>query len=111
MASLRAGRLNKRVTIQSLTRTSDGGGGFTEAWAAIDNGTVWAAVEPLNGRERFEAQQTQANLSYRVTIRYRSDVTAQMQVLYGSKTLPINAVLNPAERGEMLELLCEDENV
>lgn len=106
--ALRAGSLTKRVVIQTLTRTSDGGGGSTEDWA--DTVTVWARVEPLTGTERFQAQQVASSLSHRITIRNRT-VTPQQRVKFGTRILRINAVIDPAERGEFLELMCEEEHI
>lgn len=106
--ALAAGRLNKRVTLQTLSTTGDGGGGSVETWA--DTATVWASVEPLRGSERFEAQQTASRLSHKVTIRHRA-VTPQQRVKFGTRYFKIEAVINPKERGELLELLCEEEYI
>lgn len=105
---LHAGKLSKRVTIQTHTDVPDGGGGTVKDW--IDTVTVWARVEPLDGSERFQAQQVTSSLSHRVTIRHRS-VTPQQRIKFGSRILRINAVVNPNERGEMLQILCEEENI
>ena len=35
----------------------------------LDFATVWAAVEPLTGREYSEAQKIRAETTYRVTVR------------------------------------------
>lgn len=106
---LRAGRLNKRVAIQEVTRTSDGGGGVTEAWATITNGTVWARVSPLEGTERFQAQQVQGTLTHEIEIRYRSGITTDMRVSYDSRFFYIvQPPINKDERGESLVLICEE---
>lgn len=108
---LRAGQLNKRVTLEALTRTSDGGGGYTEAWGELGGpgrGKVWARVNALSGSEGYRAQQVQASLSHEVEIRYRPDVTARARVSYGGRYLYVTAVLNPEERNERLRLLCEE---
>ena len=107
--ALRAGTLNKRVILQTVTQTTDGGGGFTDAWA--DTATLWANVEELTGSEGFEAQQTASSLSHRVTIRYRTSVTPVQRIKYGTRVLTINAVLNPGQRNEMLELMCSEEDI
>lgn len=106
---LMAGRLNKRVILQTLTQTTDGGGGFTDSWA--DTATLWAGVEELTGSEGFEAQQTASTLSHRVTIRYRTGVTPQQRLKYGARVLKINAVINPGQLNERLELLCTEEDI
>ena len=107
--ALRAGVLNKRVILQTVTQSTDGGGGFTDSWANTD--TLWAGIEELTGSEGFEGQQTAASLSHRVTLRYRTGVTPQLRLLYGSRVFKINAVLNPGQRNELLELLCTEEDI
>lgn len=104
---MEAGRLRHRVKLQRYDRVSDGMGGYEEQW--VDVATVWASVEPLQGRERFEAQQVQATTSHRVRMRYRSDVKPEMRVLFGSRILHIQAVVDPQERHRELQLLCEEE--
>lgn len=107
--ALRAGRLNKRVSLQTLANTTDGGGGFTQAWSTT--ATLWAHVEELAGREGFEAQQIASHLTHRVTIRYRTGVTPQQRLLYGSRALKIESAVNPDQRNEMLELMCVEEDI
>lgn len=52
---MNAGQLRHRVTIQQLTKVEDEGGGYAEVWT--DVATVWAAIKPMRGNERYEAQQ------------------------------------------------------
>jgi SPP1 family predicted phage head-tail adaptor len=103
---LRIGNLRHRITIQQIARIDDGAGGYTETWASA--GTVYADVYPLKGQERYDAQQIQANLSHRVTIRYRADVNPSMRLSYGTRTLVIEAVIDPEERHRELILMCSE---
>jgi SPP1 family predicted phage head-tail adaptor len=100
---MRAGQLRSRLQIQSVTRAGDGGGGAAETWAT--DATVWGRVEALNGSEAFRAMQVASNMSHRVTIRSRS-ITPQQRILDGSDVLQVRAV-RPSEKGESVELLCE----
>lgn len=106
--SLKAARFKERVTIQQMTTTPDGGGGVNETWGALAE--VWAAVEPLNGAERWKAEQLQSLITHRVVIRYRPDITVQMRMrlLYGARILEITGITDPEERHEYLELMCEE---
>ena len=99
-----AGRLNKRVTLQSATLARDGHGQAIETWSNV--ATVWAAIEPIRGREYFAAQQVSAETTHRVTIRHRSGVSPQWRVVFGSRTFRIESVINPLEKNERLELMC-----
>ena len=101
------GRLRHRVTIQRFDRVDDGGGGTEEQW--IDVATVWAAVEPIRGRERLEAMQLEQSVSHRVVIRYRPDVDGRnMRIVHRGRALHVQAVVSPDERNRWLELLCEE---
>jgi len=104
---IQAGRLRERVTIQATTRTPDGGGGFTEAWG--DVATVWARVEALTGTEAWRAMQVASSVSHRITIRQR-DVRPQQRIKHGPSTYRIRSV-RADERGEAVELMCEQEFV
>jgi len=103
---MEAGKLRHRVTIQQATATRDTIGVPEDTWSTL--ATVWAAVEPLTGREFVEAFRTNAELTHRVRIRYRSDVTAKMRVLESSRHYDIVAVLDV--KGEMreLHLMCRE---
>ncbi len=101
-----ASRLNKRIEIQALTETPDGGGGYTSTWNTTT--TVWAEIKPLRGREIFESLQVQKEASFTFTIRYKLGVTTKMRIKYGSRVFNIRAVINPDEHGELLELLAEE---
>ena len=103
---MRAGKLRHRVTIESPSESQSDSGEVTSTWAAI--ATVWAAVEPLSGRERLAAEQAGAEVAVRVRMRYVAGVTPTCRILHGTRYLEIAAVIDPAERGAELELLCRE---
>lgn len=70
---MRAGDLDRRVVIQAVTRTTDGGGEAVETWAAI--ATVWAAVWQLSATERAARPQTAAEETRRFRIRWTAAFT------------------------------------
>lgn len=82
-----AGSLDQRVTLQSLSATTDAGGGRVETWAEV--ATIWAKVTPASGRERLETGQLESPAKYRVTIRRRTDITAKHRLLWQGKPLNI----------------------
>jgi SPP1 family predicted phage head-tail adaptor len=97
-------RMDRRVGIQSEAKTADGQGGWTSAWST--DAEVWAYVRPLKGYERMQAMHLKSPTTHKVTIRYRDGVTAAQRLLYGSRVLHINGVVNPDEANRFLELLC-----
>lgn len=106
---MKAGKLRHRVILQRLSAGDDGYGGITEIWQEV--AVLWAQVEPLRGNERYRAQAITAELSHKVTIRYRKNVVPQMRLVIGEQILNIQAVIDPEERHVLLELLCSEEGV
>jgi SPP1 family predicted phage head-tail adaptor len=103
---MRAGDLRHRVIIEQATVTADAAGNRTETWSTL--ATVWAALEPLTGRQFVEAFRTNAELTHRVRVRYRSDVIASMRVTEGSRHYAIVAVLDQGGRREEMHLMCRE---
>ena len=106
--SIAAGKLRHKVMLQSFTTTVDmSTGDRIEAWA--DVGAIWAAVEPLSGREYIAAAATQSQVTARITIRYRAGVTAAQRIAHGVKVYNIEAVLADKNSGrEYLSLMCSE---
>ena len=108
---MQAGRLRHRVIVQRATDSIDSYGDQTPTWAAL--GTVWAFVEPLNGREYFAAAQMQSEVSTRIVIRPISGVTLtpKDRVKFGSRHFDIQSVINRDERNREIQLLCVERFV
>lgn len=103
---MRAGELRHRITIQRAVEVSDDLKTPTVTWQ--DVATVWAAVEPLSGREYLLAQNVNAELTVRIRIRYRPGVTPGMRVLYNGRVFDIQAVIDVEERHRELQLMCKE---
>jgi len=75
------GRLRERVRIEREVRTADGGGGASLSWQTV--ATLWAAIEPLRGREQLEAMKLEASNLYKVTLRNPGPtITADMRLVW-----------------------------
>ena len=101
-----AGRMRHRVTIQEPVVARNGYGEAITTWTAV--ATVWASVEPISGREYFAAEHMQSEITHRVKLRYRSGITSEMRVLYGTRLLRIESVIDWRERREELHLMCQE---
>jgi len=88
---LKAGDFDQRVTVQQLTTGHDAFGAPTSTW--IDVCIVWAKVADMSGREYLAAAAAQAEVTTKITIRYRAGLTAAMRVLHGGNVYNIQAVL------------------
>jgi SPP1 family predicted phage head-tail adaptor len=107
---MRAGRLNALVVIQRPAAGQDSAGqpnvGFVNLDAAGD-GSTWAQIRHLNGLETLRAGAAPSVVRASIRIRYRTDVTARMRVVYGSTVYEIKAVLPDEERKQHVDLVCE----
>jgi SPP1 family predicted phage head-tail adaptor len=105
---VRAGRLDRLITIQQLTSTRDAVfGSEVQTWSTLAQ--VWADVRDLSGREFVQARQTGTQITTELTIRHRTDVTPKQRVLVDGRTLEINNVLQIGRR-DGLRLMCEEIN-
>ena len=102
---MKAGQLDQRVAIERVTYTQDEIGGMLEAWAPL--ATVWAAVEPLNGREFFAASTTLSETTTRIRIRYRPDLTVLDRINHGGVLYDITSIINPRSGDRELVLMCK----
>jgi SPP1 family predicted phage head-tail adaptor len=103
---MRIGRLRHRITIEEPTRTADGMGGWTVTWTEVS--TVWAGVEPVSGKERIAADAVEAEVTHKVIIRYASWLTPDMRITFGDRHFDIRAIINPAEKDVMQEILATE---
>lgn len=64
--------LTERVTIERLTRSADGQGGWTETWTA-EATDIGAQVKPMSGAEARHAERVAPRAAYTCIIYYRAD--------------------------------------
>ena len=104
---MRIGKLRHRVQLQHLTQSSqDTYGEPTDTWTKYSD--CWASVEPMRGRELEIAQQVNAEVTIKVTIRYNSAVLMTDRIVKGSRNLEIVSIVNPEERNEKMILMCKE---
>lgn len=105
---IKAGKLDRRITIRQRTKTQDPKRGtYSYAWS--DLATVWAEVQEMlpSRAERIAEGINIARRPIRVRTRYRDDITSDMRVQYQGAEYRI--VGGPAELGrrEGTEMVCE----
>ena len=86
-----SGKLDQRITLQSKAVARDAMGGEIITWT--DQATVWAAADVLQGREYFNAEKQQSEITIRFRIRFRSDVTSAWRVAWRAKFYDIVDVI------------------
>ncbi len=91
-----AGQLDRRITIQSFSTTTDDFGEVVKSFTTLAN--VWAKVEEKRGDEGEDGNQLVATKRVEFFIRYRSDINEQMRITYNNETYKIEAILNADSR-------------
>lgn len=105
---MRAGRLRHRVSIRALQAAKDvTSGQVTKTWVEFAN--VFAAVEPMTGKQFDGAEQNSSRVMTTVIIRWRAGILPSMRIHHGSRILEIQAVLPDKRSGrEFLTLPCSE---
>ncbi len=109
---IRAGTLNRRITIQKRDTGRDAAGQPVDTWS--DYVTVWANIKAPTGMGAIRDMQGDLSASiarYSIRIRYRTDLDASMRVVYGSQVFDIKGVLPDHADHEYTDLVCEIGNV
>jgi SPP1 family predicted phage head-tail adaptor len=97
--------LNRKIEIQSLVVTSTDTGGFTESWVTLTN--AWAKIKNSSGTELIHADQLGAVAFSDFTIRYRSDLTESMRIIYRGTEFQVRHINNIEESDKFLIIKAE----
>lgn len=105
-----AGRLRHRVLLQRCTGAVDDYGDplYSDDDQWTTEAAVWAAIDPVSGRELYAAEQAQSAVSHKIRLRYRQGVSAAWRVLYGNRVFRILSVIDWEERHESLLLMAQE---
>jgi SPP1 family predicted phage head-tail adaptor len=101
------GRLRHLLVIEAREETDDGAGGVAVAWTPI--GQAWARLEPTSGREGVNADRETALRRWRITLRYRDDVSPAHRFAHGSRHFDIETIVDPNGRRRFLICDCNEE--
>jgi SPP1 family predicted phage head-tail adaptor len=100
------GNKRNRITIQKATLTADTHGGSTVVWST--RCTVWAHERPQTGREALQAGSLTSTRSTVFEIWHRTDVTTRDQIVFGTRTLRIESIVDPHDTRAELYLTCSE---
>lgn len=103
---MRAGSLRHRVKIEERIERTDDTGDPIPYWRTWR--TVWAAVEPIGGRELLTENQIHALATTRIRMRFLRGINAKMRIRHSERIWNIETILEPLWEREVLEVLCTD---
>ncbi len=93
---MRAGKMDRFITIEEFTAVQDAFGQETETWTEF--ATVWAEKVDIKARERFAAQQDLAEETTRFRMRYLQGITPKMRIVDDGKTYDIEGIAELGRR-------------
>jgi len=102
-----AGELNRHITIQEKTSTSDGYNEEIETWS--DLCTIWAGVAEIGSKEAYQMQKLFTETSAVFKIRYTERVNNLHRIKYRNRTFDILGIL-PDSRGTELNISAKEVN-
>ena len=103
---MRSHAMDRRIAIQQYSVTRSGSGHETKTWTTL--ATVWAEVRQKSGREYFGANQVVDEVDTLFIIRYRSDVTPKMRIVYNGRNYNIRECREIGRR-DALEMMAQAE--
>lgn len=104
---MRAGRLDKKITIEERITVSQADGGTRVEWRPVHK-NVWAGIEPMKGREWFTAGGTQTEADHLIRLRYRKGIRPSMRVKQRDRIFDIQHVANIRTKDRELHLMCKE---
>jgi SPP1 family predicted phage head-tail adaptor len=102
---MKAGSLNRRVTIEAQSSTTDALGQPVDTWT--NHAVVWADVRLKSGLQALKADADVSVVQASIRIRYRADIHAGMRVSQGSTVYEILAVLPDVSGRQYTDLVCQ----
>ena len=105
---MKAGRLDKVVTLQRQVTTRTATGQKTDSWTDLT--TRRASIMPMMGKEFWADSGEHSKAPVQIRLRYdstTSTLTPADRIAHGSDLYDINTIQNPRERGRELVLMCQ----
>lgn len=103
----RIGPMRHRVAIQRRTVAQNSYGEAVPTWSTL--ATRWGRLEPLTGREAWQAQQARPDVTHRLTLRYYAGLLHRDRVQIDGATYQVESVTNPDGRKRFHELILKQE--
>lgn len=102
---MQAGKLRHRVQAQAPLEDRDDIGGVRQVWITMDE--LWCDIEPLKGREIFEAQSIEARLSHKMTFRGWVQLDPRWRLVWVlmDRAFQIHSIRDIGERHRTIEVL------
>lgn len=102
---MRAGQLNRRITVQQIAAGQDAIGQPVQTWSTVAE--LWAHILHSSGLETIKAGAEMSVVRASIRVRYTRQISAGMRVVADSFTYNVVAVLPDLEGKQYTDLTCE----
>ncbi|MEM0923459.1 MAG: phage head closure protein [Pseudomonadota bacterium] len=108
---MNAPRLTHEFVLEQPTQNPDGGGGYQTIWTPL--GTLWGALDPRSGGERFSGGRETSTITHRITVRNAPIGSPQrpqpaQRLRRGDRVFAIRGVTEEDGEAVYLRLFCEE---
>jgi len=104
---MRAGSLNKTISIEAPTKVPDGMGGKTNSWKEMAS-DIPAAIWPTSATEQIKSMGETMIISHRIRIRYRKDIRPNWRLKYKDSYYNIVSIINNNMDNRILDILAKE---
>lgn len=105
-----AGKYRHRITFCKFNGARDASGDLRDDldsnWVAVKS--CWAAVDPVSGREFYEAQQNQSEVTHKIRCRYFPNAMTEYHIRMNGRTFRILSVIDWEERHESYLIMAKE---
>ena len=101
---MNAGSLDRKISFLSYKEIENEVGATEQQLVELFK--TWGRIEPIRGREYYEAQKLKESQLFKITIRYRVNVDESMIIQYQNQLYQIQHITDPYMAHEVLELHC-----
>lgn len=101
---MRAGQLNRRISLQHKQDFKNDAGDIVKSWAELSK--TWARKIDISGRELEAAMAISPEVAVKFLVRYREDVEHGMRIVLEGKAYHVISALDKKGSRDELQIYC-----
>jgi SPP1 family predicted phage head-tail adaptor len=100
------GRFRQRLSLEAPVETPDGAGGVSRSWVVLS--PLWGELRPVSLSDVFDHDRLNGQVSHRITVRSRIDLTTKHRLKLGTRVFRILSHRTLDAYGRFTEILAEE---
>lgn len=103
------GKLSHELQLEQAVLVDDAVNGSIEQWQ--ETAILWAHIEPVGAATMFYGGQSLAEVTHRITLRWRDDLKSGMRLRKGARIFRLMTIHDPDETGRYLVCRVREEGL